>query len=116
MGSFWRLARERFSPRDTVVLLAILGVVAVIFDSSVGTYLAIVGMIGIINLGYVFVDARGFDRSIVSFAAILSATVVTGAIIVLEPVGLEYYALLSIGLLASIWSADDVFAGNRLPF
>lgn len=116
MGSFWRLARERFSLRDTVVLLAILGVVAVIFDSSVGTYLAIVGAIAALNLGYVFADAHGFNRDLVSLAVVLLATAVTAAVIVLEPVGLEYYALLSVGVLGSLLLADSVFAGGRLPF
>lgn len=116
MGSFWRLTRERFSLRDTVALLAILGVVAVIFDSSVGTYLSIIGVIAALNLGYVFADARGLDRDLVSLTVLLLATAVTAVIIVLEPVGLEYYALLSIGVLGSLLLADSVFAGGRLPF
>ncbi|AHG00799.1 hypothetical protein HALLA_08285 [Halostagnicola larsenii XH-48] len=116
MGSFWNLARERFSLRDTVVLLAILGVVAVIFDSSVGTYLAIVGAIAALNLGYVFADTRGFDRDLVSFAVVLLATAVIAVIIVLEPVGLEYYALLSIGVIGSLLLANSVFPRSRLPF
>ncbi len=113
MGAFVSLARERFSLRFAVELAVILGVVALIFDISVGSYLSILGVIAAIRLGYVFADARGFDRDIFSLGFMLLATAVLTIIVVLESVGLVYYALLGTSVLCSAYLARAVLNGDR---
>ncbi|MDJ1433531.1 hypothetical protein [Halostagnicola sp. A-GB9-2] len=111
MGAFVGLARERFSLRSAAELAVILGIVALIFDISIGSYLSILGVIAAIRLGYVFADSRGFNRDIVSLGYMLLGTVVMAVIIAFESAGIAYYALLCIGGVSSVLLARAVFGG-----